>query len=496
MIFYYCTWAPFVHYKHTLHCDNSIVVSNRQIRASTSDITSDLRAIGSTHHLLDPFLLATLHLHERAPDRLGQAHYCRTIVTPPTSTPTMLTVLHTFLVVVLLVFGGVWMDRPPAADAFSATTTPRWSSSSSRLSVLETTTTTAASTRRRRSTGSSQLSSQYGGEPEGAAKASPSSISFATTRRESIFLSAATAVASLGMTTVMVPHQAVAATAANDVGNVGTTSTATPVTAKDVLTPLASIPTFCLVDQEGIPFMVFDGQATATGYFFLSSDVAAEALEDARTKDTKTREAQDLWKDAQIVVVPLSVALQLAVSKRQRIGVNTKNKGNVEGVKFNTYNDLVASAEGVADAKAVQQQQQLQDRWSQKGRIPLFYMDGLTIQKSSGEGERKRPLYFNKADLLAEWKKQAAANTGNSSIPAIQVVELVELFRTASSKNDWSAWADLAIMPVAETNQVAREITKQQQQQQKAAGAATTTGNNKRVPYSFDKVFLVNTAKG
>eukprot|EP00529_Nitzschia_sp_RCC80_P021012 CAMPEP_0113465856 /NCGR_PEP_ID=MMETSP0014_2-20120614/13964_1 /TAXON_ID=2857 /ORGANISM="Nitzschia sp." /LENGTH=407 /DNA_ID=CAMNT_0000358045 /DNA_START=173 /DNA_END=1396 /DNA_ORIENTATION=+ /assembly_acc=CAM_ASM_000159 len=248
-------------------------------------------------------------------------------------------------------------------------------------------------------------------------------------------------------------------------------TTTSPVTAKDVLSRLVSIPTFCLVDPNGVPFMIFDSQSTATGYFFLSFEVAAEALEDARKKDTKTSVAQELWKSAQIIVVPLSVAIQLALTKRQRTGVNS----NISS--FNTFNDIVASAEGVSDARLVSKAGN-PDRWSQKGRVPLFYIDGLTIPDPKGGPTRKQPRYFNKTDLLAEWRTQ---NGSSTPPPPVQLVEMIELFRNALSKNDWSSVDELAIMPVKETNQVAKELQQR------------TSSNN--IKYSFEKVFLVNNAK-
>jgi hypothetical protein len=140
---------------------------------------------------------------------------------------------------------------------------------------------------------------------------------------------------------------------------------------------------------------------------------------------------------------------------------------------FSTFNDIVSSAEGVADAKIVAKGNP--DRWSQKGRVPLFYIDGLTIPDPRGGPKPKQPRYFNKADLLAEWRAQ----NGSAPQPTIQVVEMIELFRNALSRNDWTTLDDLAFMPVKETNQVAKELQQ----------------NNSNIKYSFDKVFLVNNGK-
>lgn len=88
----------------------------------------------------------------------------------------------------------------------------------------------------------------------------------------------------------------------------------TSSSASDILLRLRAIPTFCIVNEDGVSFMIFDGQASATGYFFLNFQVANQALKDARQKDTNAG-AVELWSDAKIIVVPLAVALQLALRK-------------------------------------------------------------------------------------------------------------------------------------------------------------------------------------
>ena len=239
-----------------------------------------------------------------------------------------------------------------------------------------------------------------------------------------------------------------------------------PVVAKEIssvqetLLRLRSIPTFCIVNNEGVPFMIFDGQASATGYFFLSFDVAAQALQDARQKD-KNVGASETWSNAKIIIVPLAVALQLALRKTQREAVNSE-------LKFNTFNDIVPSSEGVEAAKEVEAGNK--EKWSQKGRVPLFYIEGLKLD------DGKEPRYFNQVDLLQEWKRQHP----NDSPPAIQLTELVDTYRNGLSNLE--KIENLVLVPVKETNQVASQLLK------KANGGLPS--------YSFNKVFLVQSAKG
>lgn len=250
-------------------------------------------------------------------------------------------------------------------------------------------------------------------------------------------------------------------------GSLGTSAPAVAqeqMSAQDTLLRLRSIPTFCIVDPDGVPFMIFDGQASATGYFFLSFDVAAQALQDARQKD-KNAGAAETWSNAKIIVVPLAVALQLALRKTQREAVNN-------GIKFNTYNDIVPSSEGVDAAKEVETGNK--EKWSQKGRVPLFYIEGLTLD------DGREPRYFNQIDLIQEWKRQNP--NIDSSPPAVQLTELVETYRNALSKNDLEKIQKLAIIPVKETNQVASQLLK--------------SSNGSLPAYNFAKCFLVQSSKG
>jgi hypothetical protein len=297
---------------------------------------------------------------------------------------------------------------------------------------------------------------------------------FLTSRRQALDVSSRGGM--LGLLTAGVMPWSVVPPNAMAAGD-GAFEAASAISSRDILSRLTGIPTFCIVDGDtGVPYMIFDGQSIATGYFFLSFQVASGVLQDARDKDPKGRA---VWDTARITVVPLSVALQVALSKRLRTAVN--GGATSEGVQFKTYSDIVPSEEGVADAKAVAKALgQNPEKWSQKGRVPLFYMEGLTLPSSSSRFAGMEPRYFNMEDLVQEWNRQ---NPGNIKSPPIQVVEFIELFRVAVTKNDWSALANIAIMPVQESNKVAVELMKAQ----RASGVV--------MPYSLDKAFLVGSSK-
>jgi len=209
--------------------------------------------------------------------------------------------------------------------------------------------------------------------------------------------------------------------------------------------------------------MIFDGGASATGYLFLSLNVALQALEDARSKD-KNAGAAEVWSQAKIIVVPLAVAIQLALRKSQRGAVNYKD------IKLNTFHDIVPSQEGVDDAKTLDANNN-PAKWEQKGRVPLFYIPGMTLPDDGRE-----PRYFNVRDLIAEWKRQH----GDETVPKIAIVELVDLFRSQLSQGSSSSLANLAITPVAESNQAASQLLK---------SAASTLPK-----YDFSQVYLVGSS--
>jgi hypothetical protein len=154
-------------------------------------------------------------------------------------------------------------------------------------------------------------------------------------RRESIVrTTASVAMVLLGGLSVA-PPPILAATDATD----STSPTTTTTTAADILKSLGSIPTFVLVEGDsGVPFMIFNGENAATGYFFLSYNIAEQALRDAREKDKQQSggAANDVWNAAQVRVVPLSIAMQLALSSQQRAAVNEEKgvKGKRAGIEM------------------------------------------------------------------------------------------------------------------------------------------------------------------
>lgn len=207
--------------------------------------------------------------------------------------------------------------------------------------------------------------------------------------------------------------------------------TMTTISTEEIVSRLRKVPTFAIVDKRGVPFMVFGEDAKVTAYFFISYNEANRVLRladasstkgiqelkkeinDKRKKTkqpvmTKEEEREEVginpWKDARISTVPLDFAVALS------------NKGKLGGAYFkvapseNDINDALDIDKSVDDLS--------------EGKVPLFYFEDLELPTSSGEGRAKSkkqiPLFFQKSQLLEEWKRQKP----NDTFPEVKVTEL------------------------------------------------------------------------
>jgi len=203
---------------------------------------------------------------------------------------------------------------------------------------------------------------------------------------------------------------------------------------------LRTVPLFAIVDGNGTPFHTYDkDSAGGFGYFFTSYISAEYILDDAKKAFEKakleaaqkkeagdtsggaigedgTGEVPDTWGQARIVTVPLDVAMQLSVKKTQSVATNAKAR------KFNTYYQVIPATEDLNAAMRIDSGQ----RFKERGRVPLFFVDGLTLPSNEEGLDRVTPAFFILKDLVTEWKKQYP----DSDLPKIQVRELNETFRS------------------------------------------------------------------
>lgn len=286
-------------------------------------------------------------------------------------------------------------------------------------------------------------------------------------RRE--FLHRAMAQIVIVPTVIVVPVALVShPSSASAAATITTTTTTKPPPILPLLTTakrLHAIPTFAIVDGHGVPFHTYDKDTGGgLGYFFTSYRSAEFVLDDAKAAFAKAKAGErssnnveagggnvdekvalneggavpDSWGLARIVSIPLDVAIQLTVKKTTTsIAQNGQNKS------FNTYYQVIPSQEEVNAALRIEDG----PRYRERGRVPLFYIDGLQIPLavdddntnnnkdgsvvSSSGSIMMNPVYLHVQDLKDEWQRQHPNNDNTilSSMPPIKVRELNETFR-------------------------------------------------------------------
>ena len=308
---------------------------------------------------------------------------------------------------------------------------------------------------------------------------SSSSDTFLNTRRDTLKQTAtATAAAILTVSAtsaaVLAPQSAFAAAPA-------AAAPATTASSKqEILSKLAGIPTFALVNENGIPFVIFDrSTATGTGYFFLTKEIALQALDSARRNDS-SKGAEQIWDKAQIKVVPLSIALQLSLTKRRRTTVNEED--GVRNIQVDTIHLIIPGDDGNKDAQRLDTSRNNNPKkWETKGRVPLFNI------KDPVDGHQYYSFETN--DLINEYKKRNTNDLSLINIPPIEVRELVaDTFRKAAIAGDWNKLEDFvnSIHPMPESSKNAIELLQMEIKSSK-------TGNI--TPYNFDQAYLVSAGK-
>jgi hypothetical protein len=85
------------------------------------------------------------------------------------------------------------------------------------------------------------------------------------------------------------------------------------------LRQLENIPVFCIVDKTtGANYMlVKQEERMAVGYAFCTYDGASIVLAEAQ-KTAREKNYYDVWQDATITTIPMSIAVRLALKKRIR----------------------------------------------------------------------------------------------------------------------------------------------------------------------------------
>jgi hypothetical protein len=177
-------------------------------------------------------------------------------------------------------------------------------------------------------------------------------------------------------------------------------------TVQSLLDSLRSVPTFCIVNPEGAAFVnIKRDDPIAKGYAFLTFSGALAVLGDAQRAAEEGGYA-DLWKDATITVIPADIAVRLALQPNKR----TSQKD----VTASTSLDIIPGADEREYAVRFDR------KFADQGKVPVFYVEDLKYADGS------IPFYFNKNELLAEWKTQKGEG---ATPPKPKVLDLIAAFQ-------------------------------------------------------------------
>jgi hypothetical protein len=215
----------------------------------------------------------------------------------------------------------------------------------------------------------------------------------------------------------------------------------------DIVELLHSTPTFCLVDPNGVPYMVVGEDAKVTGYFFTSFGEAQRVLQLAKKsaaqaiKKAKQQGEDDVgdnpWTKARISTVPLDTAVTL-VYKSNR----------VRGIYFK----VAPSTDDINDALFASGQEDLPE-----GKVPLFYYEEFK------DGNGKSPLYFRKIELEQAWRKANPKQAATS--PELLVTELFSVLAELAQPTKGNAIEEeelrnLVLVPPKESESKAKECSR------------------------------------
>jgi Tic22-like family len=191
------------------------------------------------------------------------------------------------------------------------------------------------------------------------------------------------------------------------------------ISTRQVAELLHSVPTFTIVDSEGVPYMVVGEDAKVTGYFFTDFDEAQRVLKLAQASaDKSIRESKkdpkqspyssDLvnpWNDAKISTVPLDVAASL---------VTRASALNAQGKGPRNYFQIAPSVSDIQDALAITGKDDLAE-----GKVPLFYIEDFMINDNT-----QSPLYFNQEQLKRAYLHAVPMSSDSDVLKKIRVSEL------------------------------------------------------------------------
>lgn len=222
---------------------------------------------------------------------------------------------------------------------------------------------------------------------------------------------------------------------------------------------LREVPTFTLVDDNGVPFSVVGEDAKLSSYFFTTYSEADRILKTAivsadraikelkkeendkrRVQGQKPMNAEEEvdvvginpWKEARISSVPLD------------FGVSLANRGKIKGGYFR----IAAQDKDIQDAIEIEKIDDLAE-----GKVPLFYYEDFEIDMN---GKARVPLYFGRDQLQNEWKRRYP----KENLPPTKVTELFsllgEMVKATEDTPDTEDLSKLFLVPPPDSIQKAK----------------------------------------
>jgi hypothetical protein len=144
----------------------------------------------------------------------------------------------------------------------------------------------------------------------------------------------------------------------------------------------------------------------AKGYAFTSFQAALVVLADAQRAAQEGGYAE-VWKDATVTVLPMDIAMRLALQKRER-------RSSQKDLSLGSVLELIPTADDRQDGLDI-------DKFAfrDQGHVPLFYLE------DGRDGETR--MFFERAALLAEWNREHP----ELPPPKVKVVDLVYAFEAS-----------------------------------------------------------------
>ncbi|CAB9506856.1 expressed unknown protein [Seminavis robusta] len=176
-----------------------------------------------------------------------------------------------------------------------------------------------------------------------------------------------------------------------------------------MLTRLRNVPVFCIVNTEGIPYMIIKKEERmAKGFAFTSMEGAVIVLSDAQ-KAAKEGGYADIWADATIVTVPADIAIRLGLQKRERI----PSRGNTN---LDSVVEIIPTNENRDDGLRIDKR-----AFKDQGKVPLFYVEALKASDGT------MPMFVQKSRLVDTWLAQHPGE----ALPPIQAIDITYIFEAA-----------------------------------------------------------------